>query len=360
MIGLLDYDLSTSTASNRLIPNIEIMKLATYYKNEENQFCHLLSLNEQELTNYDKIYCFSELNNNLRLPDIFLRENIIYGGTAFTNEKYIPFKNEIIDYTLPKPFIYKEFLKQKYDDGIKAKVINHVLDDSYYRMYAGDKQLPLPPIIPHKRVFLYDRQFFYYNWEDIIKEISLRKPSSIIRLHPIICHTLTEYFTMRNYPKLSRKNDIILDIEIPPEEINYMLKNYSKLFLADIMPNSTTFIFTGKTQCTNVQYFQEFIYKLNLLYAFWSKGIFIKIKYKPPVLGAFNPISNLMQAVEKWTNNISIPERRDITLNEKIPKKIKNNILKDEKQLLIETFPTAETLFNQTFNKLKKEGRWRF
>ena len=85
MIGLLDYDLSTSTASNRLIPNIEIMKLATYYRNEENQFCRLLSLNEQELTNYDKIYCFSELNNNLRLPDIFLHENII-PFTSFTDE----------------------------------------------------------------------------------------------------------------------------------------------------------------------------------------------------------------------------------------------------------------------------------
>ena len=86
MIGLLDLDWELSTSSSRLVPNIEIMKLATYYKVEENQFCRLLSLDEQELTNYDKIYCFSENGENSILPENYLRaKNVIYGGTAFTN-----------------------------------------------------------------------------------------------------------------------------------------------------------------------------------------------------------------------------------------------------------------------------------
>ena len=29
--------------------------------------------------------------------------------------------------------IYKNFLKEKYDEGIKSNVIEHILDDSYYR-----------------------------------------------------------------------------------------------------------------------------------------------------------------------------------------------------------------------------------
>ena len=34
MIGLVDYDIQVSTSSQLIIPNLEIMKLATYYKLE--------------------------------------------------------------------------------------------------------------------------------------------------------------------------------------------------------------------------------------------------------------------------------------------------------------------------------------
>ena len=46
MIGLVDFDLQTSTSTSLLIPNLEIMKLATYYKKEENTFCRLIGLNK--------------------------------------------------------------------------------------------------------------------------------------------------------------------------------------------------------------------------------------------------------------------------------------------------------------------------
>ena len=117
MIGLLDYDYETSKKNSIIIPNIEIMKLATYYKTEENRFCRLLSLDEEDLSNYEKIYFFSESHYPPRIPEIYLRSpQVIYGGTAFTKGKYLPFQNEIIDFTIPRTFIYKESLKQKYID----------------------------------------------------------------------------------------------------------------------------------------------------------------------------------------------------------------------------------------------------
>ena len=361
MIGLLDYDYSSSTSTNLLIPNIEIMKLATYYKIEENQFCRLLSLKEEELTNYDKIYFFSELSVNPIIPDNFLRaKNVVYGGTAFTNDKYIPFENEIIDFTIPRPTIYKDSLKQKYNDGIKSKVISHVLDDSYYRNYAGENRLPLPAIQPKKRIFLYDREFFYNDWEYTIKTISARKPSSIVRIHPIICKTLTEFFTMRNYPKISRENEVILDIEIPLEEVNYMFKYYKNLFLADITPNSNVYLNVGGSWSTNLQYIRDLMYKLNLLYSFWARGIFIKLKYQSPKIGYHNPIENITQLIVLWSNGIknNAHSGRDVTINDRIPKKKKNNLALDEKELIIKDFPSAETLFLQSFNILSKERRW--
>ena len=52
------------------------MKLATYYKLEEKQFCRLMSLDETELTAYDKIYFFSE-QENIEVQDIKKEQDII-------------------------------------------------------------------------------------------------------------------------------------------------------------------------------------------------------------------------------------------------------------------------------------------
>lgn len=226
MMGLLDFDFCSSTSTTLLVPNIEIMKLYSYYRAEENQFCRLLTLDEQELGAYDKIYFFSETSSKPQIPEQFLRaNNVVYGGTAFTNGKYIPFENSVIDYTLPRPAIYKEFLKQKYNDGIKAKVISHVLDDTYYRNYAGENKLPLPAVLPRKRVFLYDKEFFYPDWKETLEKISSRNPSSIIRIHPVICDNLTKFFELRTYSKFARSNEIILDLNIPLEEAVMSAKN---------------------------------------------------------------------------------------------------------------------------------------
>lgn len=174
------------------------MKLARYYRIEENTFCRLVSLEDTELESYDKIYFFSESETPIIVPDNFKKaSNVIYGGTAFT-DNYKPFENSIIDFTTPSPSIYKDFLKKKYFEGIQSKVIEHILDDSYYRNYAGTERLPIPAIRSRKRIYLYDKDFFYPDWKETLTEIAARKPISIIRIHPIICKKITDYFELRN------------------------------------------------------------------------------------------------------------------------------------------------------------------
>lgn len=358
MIGLLDYDWCVSNKTSVLLPNLEIMKLATYYTKEEKQFCRLLTLHEKELNNYDKIYFFSEKHKNLEIPKNFLQQdNVIFGGTALTKGKYIPFENEIIDYTIPKPSIYKEFLKQKYNNGVKSKVIGHVLDDTYYRNYAGKNKLPLPAIIPKKRVFLYDRDFFYQDWQETLDTIISHAPASIVRLHPVHCHTLTEYFTLRNYPKFSRLNDIVLDLKIPTSEIPYMLSKYKKHFLADILKTSNVYITLGGSLPSKEKYFKDFIYKLNFLYSFWSKGILLRIKFEEPDYGYDNPLYNISKLIDKIFN-ISYEERKDNILNERIEKKQKNNLYIPERDLLLKAYPSAKDLFYQSFNIVLNRGYW--
>ena len=359
MIGIIDYDLQTATSVNLAPPNLEAMKLATYYRIECNTFCRLLSLDETELSSYEKIYFFSEQDTAPLIPSAFLQSpNVIYSGTAFTQRLYQPFDDEIIDYTIPRPAIYKEYLKQKYQDGIKTKVIRNILDDTYYRCYAGENKLPLPAIHPRKHVYLYDREFFYEDWEDIIETISSRRPASIIRIHPIVCHQLEQYFAVRQKEKLARTNEIILNLDIPLDEIDYMLKKYKDQFLADITPSSNVFITLGNDFVSNFQYYKDLIYKLNVLYAFWSRAIPLKIKYMEPLVGYHDPLQPLSQAIEVWARR-SIQSTR--TINDKIihTSKKEKSPAHEARDLLLKFHPHAKDLFNQTYQQLVERRYWR-
>lgn len=357
MIGLVDYDLQTTSSNTLIPPNIEIMKLATYYKNDENIFSRLISLDETELSSYDIIYFFSEAETAPIIPTQFKAANVLYGGTAFTDE-YQPFKNSLIDFTIPKIFVYKEFLKQKYQAGIKTKIINHILDDTYYRNYAGNTRLPIPPIIPNKRVFLYDKDFFYPDWEETMNEIISHRPSSIIRIHPIVCHKITEYFKLREMTKISRANSIILDLNIPLNDVHYMLNKYSNLFLADITESSNIYLALGTTLKSCFHYYKDYIYKMNLLYSFWSKGIPIKIKYITPKIWRADPLQNLSKLTETWTNGKT---KFTSTLAQKLIVKNKKKIppARIEKNNLIKYYPQAQDLFNQNFTDIKNRRQWR-
>ena len=360
MIGLVDYDLQVSTSTQILIPNLEIMKLATYYKIEENTFCRLIDLDETELEAYNKIYFFSETSEELNVPIAFLRaKNIIFGGTAFTNGIYKPFDNSIIDYTIARPAIYKNFLKEKYQSGIKTKVIGHVLDDSYYRIFLDNKQLPIPPIKPKQRLIIYDRNIFQNDWERILQTLNNRKLTTIKFIHPIVCNTLSQFFTIRSLTKIARDNTFVLDIKIPLQEVYYMLKRYDKKFLSQIAPTSQVYIYLGGSYKSNSQYLKDFIYKMNLLYSFWSKGILIKIKYLPPQIGYKDPLADLSKFIEQW---VAGETKMKKTIDERMSKYIskeKKLLLNEEKKLLLKFHPTAADLFSQNFMKLKQGGYWR-
>lgn len=121
-----------------------------------------------------------------------------------------------------------------------------------------------------------------------------RKPSSIICIHPIVCSNLTQFFKLRsNDNKFARSNVIILDLNIPLDEVYYMFKSYLNSFRADITATSYIALFLGGSYATNFQYYKDFVYKMNLLYSFWSKGINIKIKYDYPKIGYKNPLEEL-------------------------------------------------------------------
>ena len=140
--------------------------------------------------------------------------------------------------------------------------------------------------------------------------------------------------------------------EIALNELNVLFKKYERKFLADITQSSNVFLPLGGTLKSNELYYKDFIYKMNLLYSFWSKNIPIKIKYIQPSKGTYNPLEKISQKVENWAN-LSTPVKKKNTLMDRIKKEM------EEYDSLIKLHPSAADLFNQSFDDLKERRLWR-
>ena len=144
------------------------------------------------------MYVFSESKNYITVPEAFKRAtNVIYGGTAFTNGIYVPFENKLIDYTLARPRIYVNFLREKIQVGLDKKEMDHLIDNSYYRRYAGTEELPIPAILKRHRIYIYDKDFFQEGWRKIIDKIMSRNPSSINFIHPAHYKKISDFLEVR-------------------------------------------------------------------------------------------------------------------------------------------------------------------
>jgi len=138
------------------------------------------------------------------------------------------------------------------------------------------------------------------------------------------------------------------------------MKRYQNKFLETIVPSSNIFITLGGSYETQFQYQNDFIYKLNLLYVYWSHNIPLKVKYIRPKIGFTDPLSNLSQLIETWTMS-DTSFTKDI--NERIPKDKRMTEIRPERverDKLLERFPSAKDLFFQTRESVKKGGFWKY
>ena len=337
------------------------MKLAAYYRQEENKFCRLVNLDESDLTAYDKVYVFSESKNYTKVPEAFAQaSNVIYGGTAFTNGVYVPFQNSIIDYTLPRTNIYSQFLKDKYAAGLKDKVIIHLLDNAYYRWHAGDTVLPLSPIHRRKRYYIYDIDFFQDGWRKVINKILSYQPSSINFIHPAHYKKISDFLDVRENGLIAKGNDAYLDLDIPLAETPILMKHYKNRLLAVIVPNSQVYLSIGGSFYYQSDYIKDIVYKLNLLYVFWSQKIPLKVKYEEPKIGCYNPIADLSKLIAIWTQGDTKSYKSII---ERIPKDKKMTERRPERaqlEVILDRYPSADTLFRQTTETTTKGGFWHY
>lgn len=129
-IGLLDQDAILSPET--FYPNLEIMKLSSYYKKNKN-FVSLI-LNPKEVDRYTKIVLRKDTNDENYLSNLFLNKKCEYGGLAFTNNIYKPLEKEIEncipDISIYNSYFNKILLKLKKGEILKRKF----LQSSYIRL----------------------------------------------------------------------------------------------------------------------------------------------------------------------------------------------------------------------------------
>ena len=361
MIGLVDLQLQSWPKLQLCPPNLEIMKLAAYYQGEENKFCRLINLDETEFGGYEKIYVFSESKNYVTVPEAFRRAtNVVYGGTAFTNGKYVPFENELIDYTLARTRIYANFLREKRQAGLADIEITRLLDNAYYRWHAGDKVLPLPAIKKRRRIYIYDKDFFQEGWRSIIDKIIERHPTSINFIHPAHYKRISDFLEVRENSLIAKGNDAYLDLNIPLKETPILMRHYKNRLLASIVTSSQVYLSLGGSFNYQSDYFRDIIYKLNLLYVFWSCGIPLKVKYEEPTLGCYNPIPDISKLIATWSQGETCNYKSII---DRIPKDKKLSEIRPEREqlrVILDRYPSSETLFRQTTETAKKGGFWKY
>ena len=313
------------------------------------------------MTSYDKIYVFSESKEFITVPDAFKQaKNVIYGGTAFTNDIYVPFENKMIDFTLARPRIYLQFLKDKREAGLSDVEIGHLLDNSYYRWHAGAEELPMPSVYKRHRLYVYDIDFFQEGWRKVMNKMINRNPSSIHFIHPMRYSKISDFLEVRENALVAKSYNSFLNLNIPLKETPILIKHYKNRLLAVITPSSQVFITLGGSFHYQSDYFKDIIYKLNLLYVFWSCNIPLKIKYEEPKLGCYDPISDISKLIATWSqgdtkNYKSIIDRipKDKSLSERRPER-------EQLEVILEKYPSSSNLFRQTTVSAKQGGFWKY
>ena len=154
-VGLIDDDVRFGKLK---YPNLEIMKLASYYKN--NRDIVELCTDYRTFERYSKIIIRKNKNNN-DFPSMLMskvRDRCEYGGYAFTSGMYIPMKNEI-EKSLPDVTIYD---KIKSDKKLVGNRFNSILQRVPLRLETSDGI----PERTYKGYLVYDKNVLASNLID--------------------------------------------------------------------------------------------------------------------------------------------------------------------------------------------------
>lgn len=133
-IGLIDYDAFSSPS--RFFPNLEIMKLSSFFKKDKNIV--KLILNFSNLDRYSKFYLRKNIGDDDYPSSLIIDNRCEYGGLAFTRNSYVPLDEEI-EKSVPDFQIYEKYYSS-FNNFKSIKDRKGMLNKScFIRLFYNDK-----------------------------------------------------------------------------------------------------------------------------------------------------------------------------------------------------------------------------
>lgn len=130
-IGLFDEDRANY---NHVIFNLDLMKISNYYKQKKEI---VIMAPEFDPSRYSKIIVRKDYNDGIFNKDYF-KNNIEYGGLAFTNNQYKSLPEDI-ELTTPDKWLYFKFQSVFGDTPVHKKIFKQMINFEHARISLDGK-----------------------------------------------------------------------------------------------------------------------------------------------------------------------------------------------------------------------------
>lgn len=208
------YDTDTHIKPKKLLLNLELMKVANYYREQGEAV--ILENDLSKITNHDKFFIFRDLLPKQAFKNhksIFHspEEDVKHFGLAYTNGKYVPLDRE---YEEQEPYlkVYSPYLIDKVQTGqMGATDVEKVMNSHYIRLKAGDYEMNLEPLDRRYKVYIYDTNIEEVsNWEEKLHFIreNLCSKHRALRLEVVNGFNFTSFENMGKFLNVEGTNSL--------------------------------------------------------------------------------------------------------------------------------------------------------
>ena len=231
MIGLIDCDMIHR--GNKFFPNLDLMKLYSYYKTKN--FPKLLRPSD-DVNDYEKIFLWKDIKESEIEDKFWEHPNIITGGLYFTNGIYKPFSNIDIENSSPSYRLYNEFFRLRLNNQISKRLNSNILQylsAGFIRINTPGK-LQTNQLKKDGNLYVYDTDIFDRKYIDILEDFS-NYVKNIYFCYSLFAKTRTDFDIIMNSNFYVGSNNeksnsrLIIDFKIPINGWLVFLKEYKDL-----------------------------------------------------------------------------------------------------------------------------------
>ena len=302
MIGLIDCD--ALARDGPFIPNLEIMKLYSYYKPQEMV---KLLLDDSMLDACSIIYLRKDKKNSPIPHDWLKNRNVNWGGMAFTNNTYVPMAPEIED-VVPSYSVYNAYIKDVVQGNYMAKC-NEIefLDYSFLRLHNG-RPISTKSIRYGMPLLIYDGYIMQEGYEEKLKTVAECEPSQVRYVFPVMIQNEEELEVFKECNLIYRisghsiQNELVLNIDFQLVAFKSFLARHLDYFKSFAVSKIQFVIYPPDQQVPiESKTIHQFEKVANIIFYSMTQQL------KPGVYPAWSPPGRIGDIVEYFTKYINTP-----------------------------------------------------